>query len=183
MAVFALGEDIPSIDPTAFVHPDATIIGSVVIGPGGSIWPSAVIRADTSVIQIGARTSIQDGSVIHTSAEFPTWIGDDCVVGHLVHIEGAIIEDHCLIGSGAIVLNGAKIGERSLIGAGSLVTPSSTIPPGSLAMGSPARVTGRPVPEGVIDHSVESYRKRAIQFTTELRPLDYTPGQPLIDNQ
>ena len=103
MAIYALGDRVPQIDPTAFVHPDATVIGNVTIGPDSTIWPQAVLRGDYGSITVGARTSIQDGSVIHTTERHPTVIGDDCVIGHLVHVECCTIEDRALVGSGSIV--------------------------------------------------------------------------------
>ena len=100
MTLYALGEERPRIHPDAYIHPEAVLIGEVRLGPGSSVWPGAVIRADNGPIVIGARTSIQDGAVIHTQAVRQTRIGDDCVIGHLVHLEGCVIEDAVLIGSG-----------------------------------------------------------------------------------
>jgi len=109
MAIYALGELEPSIHPEAFVHPDATVIGNVTIGAESSIWPQAVLRGDNGFIVVGDRTSIQDGSVIHTTPFTPTLIGDDCVIGHLVHMESCTIESGALVGSGSIVLHGAMV--------------------------------------------------------------------------
>src|SRR3954464_113175 len=103
MAVYALGEAVPSIHPEAFVHPDATVIGDVTIGAESTVWPQAVLRGDNGTIVVGERTSIQDGSVIHTPPLVPTVIGDDCVIGHLVHMESCTIESGALVGSGSIV--------------------------------------------------------------------------------
>ena len=105
MAIYALGDLEPQIDASAFVHPDAVVIGAVRIGPEASIWPTAVLRGDFGRIDIGARTSIQDGTVLHTTETWSTLVGDDCVVGHNVHAEGCRIGDRCLIGSGSVVLN------------------------------------------------------------------------------
>ena len=121
MAIYALGDRVPTIDPTAFVHPDAVLIGSVTIGAESSIWPAAVLRGDHGDITIGARTSIQDGTVIHTTPECPTKVGDDCVIGHLVHLEGCTIENFALVGSGSTVLHNAVVRSGSLVGAGALV--------------------------------------------------------------
>ena len=99
MTIYALGDKFPTIDPSAFVHPQATIIGDVTIGAESSVWPHAVLRGDASRIVVGARTSIQDGAVIHCTGENETRIGDDCVIGHLVHMEGCTIEDCCLVGT------------------------------------------------------------------------------------
>lgn len=100
MPIYALGDRVPTIDPTAFVHPDAVVIGDVHLGPESTVWPTAVLRGDHGTIRVGARTSIQDGTVIHCTADLPTVVGDECVVGHNAHLEGCTVEDHCLIGSG-----------------------------------------------------------------------------------
>ena len=102
MALYALGDREPEIDPEAFVHPEATIIGNVVIGPGSTIWPQAVLRGDQSRIVIGARTSVQDGAVLHCTRNLWTTVGDDCTIGHLAHLEGCTVEDHALIGTGSV---------------------------------------------------------------------------------
>jgi carbonic anhydrase/acetyltransferase-like protein (isoleucine patch superfamily) len=120
MPLYAFEHHEPRVDPSAFIHPDAVIIGAVTIGAQASIWPAAVLRADFGRIDIGARTSIQDGTVLHTTERWPTVVGADCVVGHNAHLEGCLIEDRCLIGSGAVVLNRAVV--RS--------TPSGRSPPG-----------------------------------------------------
>ncbi len=135
----------PQIDETAFVHAMATVIGQVTIGAESSIWPSASLRGDDEAIVIGARTSIQDGSVVHTYDGWsPAIVGDRCTVGHGVNLHGCTIEDECVIGIGAIVLDGAVVGRRSFVAAGSLITPRTVIPPGSFVLGSPARVV-RPI--------------------------------------
>ena len=100
MAIYALGDVVPSIDPDAYVHPDAVVIGDVTLGPETTVWPSAVLRGDYGAIVVGARTSIQDGTVIHAGPGFPTMVGSGCVVGHLVHLEGCTLEDECLVGIG-----------------------------------------------------------------------------------
>src|ERR1700684_446762 len=106
MTLYALDGERPRIHPEAYVHPQAVLIGEVRLGPRSSVWPGVIIRADNGPIVIGARTSVQDGAVIHTQAVNQTRIGDDCVIGHLVHLEGCIIEDAVLIGSGSVVLEG-----------------------------------------------------------------------------
>ncbi len=116
MPIYALGDLIPLIHDSAYVHPDAVIIGSVVIGPDSTVWPGAVLRGDTGVITVGSRTNIQDGAVIHTHSKHVTTIGNDVVIGHNVHIEGAIIGDASLIGSGSTVLQGSTIGFNALVG-------------------------------------------------------------------
>src|SRR5262245_29983731 len=105
MAVYALGDLVPQVHADAYVHPEAVVIGAVHIGAGASIWPAAVLRGDFGRIEIGRLSSIQDGTVVHTTAEWPTVVGSECVVGHNAHLEGCRIGDGCLIGSGSTVLN------------------------------------------------------------------------------
>lgn len=117
------------------------MIGDVVIGEESSIWYGAVVRGDVMPIRIGARTSIQDNTVIHvTSERFGTSIGNDCTIGHSAIIHACTVEDFCLVGMGSILLDGCRIGRGSLVAAASLVTPGTDIPPDSLVMGSPAKV-------------------------------------------
>lgn len=131
----------PALGKGVFVAETAAIIGDVVIGDQSSVWYSTVLRGDEMPIRIGARTNLQDGTVIHvTSGKFGTTIGDDCTIGHGAIVHACTIEDLCLIGMGAIILDGARVGRGSLVGAGALVTPGTDIPPGSLVLGSPARV-------------------------------------------
>jgi len=124
----------------AFVHPDAVVIGDVTVGPESSVWPQAVLRGDFGSITIGARSSIQDGTVIHAGPGFPTMIGDGCVVGHLVHLEGCTLEDESLAGSGSVVLHWARIGHGATVGANAVVPNNMMVPPGALALGVPAKV-------------------------------------------
>ena len=135
----------PTIGRGVFLAETCAVIGDVEIGDESSIWYSTVVRGDVMPIRIGARTSVQDGTIVHvTAGRFGTTIGSDCTVGHGAIIHACVVEDFCLIGMGAIVLDGARIGRGSLVGAGALVTPGTDIPPGSLVIGSPAKVK-RPV--------------------------------------
>lgn len=140
MPVYALDDLIPVIDPEAYVHPDAVIIGNVVLGPGVSVWPGAVLRGDTGLIRIGDRTNIQDGTIVHTTHDWPTIIGADCVVGHKAHLEGCVVEDRCLIGSGSLVLNQARVHAGAVVAAAALVRGGMAVPAGALAVGVPATV-------------------------------------------
>ena len=140
MPVYALDDLVPVIDPDAYVHPDAVIIGNVQLGPGASVWPGAVLRGDHGLIRIGDRTSIQDGTVVHTTREWPTMIGADCVVGHRAHLEGCVVEDGCLIGSGSLVLNRARVGAGAVVAAAALIREDMVVPPGALAVGVPAAI-------------------------------------------
>jgi carbonic anhydrase/acetyltransferase-like protein (isoleucine patch superfamily) len=174
MAVYALGDLVPSIDPTAYVHPDATVIGRVRLGADVTVWPGAVLRGDFGDIEVGARTSVQDGTVVHTTESWSTVIGADCVVGHNAHLEGCTVEDRCLIGSGSVVLNRATIGTGSVVGAQALVPEDAVIPPHSMALGVPART--RPVdPEqqaGWIDFAVREYVDNGRHYAGALRRID-----------
>ena len=173
MAIYALGDVEPRIDPTAYVHPDAVVIGDVELGPESSIWPSAVLRGDPGGIVIGARTSIQDGTVIHTTPITPTRVGSDCVIGHLVHLEGCVIGNGSLVGSGAIVLNGAVVEEEALVAAGALVSGSMVVPSRAMAMGVPAKLKLDAVdPEHHIQMGVAVYRERGRTYREQLRRLD-----------
>ncbi len=172
MPIYALGDLIPDIHPTAYVHPDAVLIGAVVLGEEASVWPGAVIREDDAPIYVGARTSIQDNSVLHTTFEHPTTVGADCVVGHMVHLEGCVIEDHCLIGSGSIVLHRVRVGTRAVVAANSTLLNGLEVPSGAMAVGTPAVVKeGRARADSTM-YGVISYRDRAVRFRNDLRRLD-----------
>ena len=121
--IYALGEFEPDIVGSAFVHPDAVVIGRVRIGPEASVWPGAVLRGDHGRIDIGPRTSVQDGTVIHCTEDYPTLIGAECVVGHNAHLEGCVVEDRCLIGSGSITLNRARVGTGAIVAAAASASP------------------------------------------------------------
>lgn len=130
----------PQIAPTAFIADSADLIGDVVVGEHASVWFRVVIRGDVNYIRIGARTNIQDGSVLHVMKDIhPLVVGDEVTVGHNVTLHGCTIESRCLIGMGAIILNNARIGEGSIIAAGSLVAENTIVPPRSLFVGSPAQ--------------------------------------------
>lgn len=173
MPIYALGDREPTIHPAAYVHPDAVVIGDVTLGAEASVWPTAVLRGDDGAIRVGARTSIQDGSIIHTTVVQDTVIGDDVTVGHNVHIEAATVGNGALISSGSVVLNGATIGEGAVVAAGAVVSPNATVPPRRMALGVPARVReGYEVPEGYFDHAVQSYVERGKRFRAELRRLE-----------
>jgi carbonic anhydrase/acetyltransferase-like protein (isoleucine patch superfamily) len=160
MTLYALGDERPRIHPTAYVHPDAVLIGEVRVGAQASVWPGAVVRADNGPIVIGARTSIQDGSVIHTQAVHRTQIGADCVIGHLVHLEGCVLEDLVLVGSGAVVLEGVVCRSGSLVGAGAVVPPGTEVPAGAMALGVPARIRPGAVEPSSVAMRAEAYATR-----------------------
>jgi carbonic anhydrase/acetyltransferase-like protein (isoleucine patch superfamily) len=170
--IYALGDRMPQIDPTAFIHPDAVIIGDVTIGPESTVWPSAVLRGDSGGIVIGARTSIQDGTVVHCTRSLTTTIGDNCVVGHNAHLEGCTVEDDCLIGSGSIVLHRAVIRSSSLVGAAALVPNDMEVPSHSMALGVPARLRLDAVVEHQFRASADGYVANGHRYRAELRRLD-----------
>ncbi|MGQ0384691.1 MAG: gamma carbonic anhydrase family protein [Gammaproteobacteria bacterium] len=136
----------PDFGPKVWVHPAATIIGRVEIGEDASIWPGAVLRGDVNLIRIGARTSIQDGSILHVASDrlaggggIPLLVGDDCTVGHRVVLHACTIGNRCLIGMGAILMDGAVLGDEVIVGAGALVPAGKKLPSRTLWVGSPAR--------------------------------------------
>jgi carbonic anhydrase/acetyltransferase-like protein (isoleucine patch superfamily) len=172
MPVYALGELVPSIDPAALVHPDAVLIGAVTVGPDASVWPGAVLRADYGEISVGPRTSVQDGTVVHATAEHPTRIGADCVVGHNAHLEGCTIEDGSLVGSMSVVLHRAVVRTGALVGAGAVVPNDMEVPSGGMALGVPARIRPDRVEPDRFADSVRLYVENARRYRRELRRLD-----------
>jgi len=131
----------PRIHESSYVTDDAIIVGDVEIGEDSSVWYGSVLRGDVNYIRIGARTNIQDQTIIHVSSKgLPTIVEDEVTVGHRVTLHACHVERGCLIGIGAILMDGVRVGAQSLVGAGSLLTPGTQIPPRSLVIGSPARV-------------------------------------------
>jgi carbonic anhydrase/acetyltransferase-like protein (isoleucine patch superfamily) len=174
MPIYALDSLVPQIHPDAFVHPDAVVIGDVRIGAGSSIWPTAVLRADFGKIVVGERTSIQDGTIVHATEEWPTLIGDDCVVGHNAHLEGCTVENRCLVGSGSVVLNRALVQSGSVVAAQALVPEGLKVPVSHMALGVPART--KPIdPERQgewIELAVRLYCENAQRYRRGLRRID-----------
>ncbi len=140
MPVYRLGDLVPRVHPDAYVHAQAVVIGDVTVGAESTVWPSAVLRGDYGTITIGARTSVQDGTVIHAGPGFPTVVGDGCVIGHLAHLEGCTLEDECLVGSGSVVLHHALVRTGATVGANAVVPNGMEVPPGALAVGVPAQM-------------------------------------------
>lgn len=140
----------PVIDATAFIAPGAVVIGRVEIGARVSIWYNCVVRGDYDSIKIGASSNIQDGSVLHEHAGSPLYVGERVTVGHRALLHGCTVEDDAYIGMGAMILNGACIGAGAVVGAGSLVLQGQKVPPGSIAVGSPAKVV-RLLKEGELE--------------------------------
>ena len=128
------------VHPTAFIAPGAVVVGEGTLGEEASVWFNAVIRGDTAPIQIGPRTNVQDGAVLHADENVPCTLGAGVTVGHLALVHGATVADNAMVGMRSVVMNGAVIGECSLVAAGALVTEGTVIPPGSLVIGTPGKV-------------------------------------------
>jgi carbonic anhydrase/acetyltransferase-like protein (isoleucine patch superfamily) len=172
MPIYALGDRVPQIDETAFVHPEAVLIGRVSIGAESTVWPGAVLRGDGAGITVGTRTSIQDGAILHNTEVLPTVVGDDCTVGHLAHLEGCTIEDAALVGTASVVLHEAVIGRGALVGANAVVTGRTVVPPGAMALGVPAKIR-----EGASDldqnlRDAQHYVQRGRRYRAEMRRVD-----------
>ena len=140
MPIYQLGDDIPVIHASAYVAPEATIIGKVILGENVSIWPGVVIRGDNDSIAIGNGSNVQDGTVMHTDRGFPLTVGENVTIGHQVMLHGCTIGDGSLIGIQAVIMNGAAIGKDCLVGAGALVPEGKTYGERKLILGSPARI-------------------------------------------
>ena len=159
---------VPSVDPSAYVDVSAQVIGDVHIGAESSVWMNVVIRGDVHWIRIGTRTNVQDGTVIHVQGTtHPTTIGNDVTIGHGAIVHGCTIEDRCLIGMGAILLNGVRVGADSIVAAGSLLPEGFEVPPRSLVMGSPGKVR-RSLDDTEVA-SIRGYADRYVQYRLEYR--------------
>jgi carbonic anhydrase/acetyltransferase-like protein (isoleucine patch superfamily) len=171
--IYSLDGIVPQIDPTAWVAPDANVIGRVALEAEASIWFGATLRGDNEEIRVGAGSNVQEACVLHTDIGFPLMIGANCTIGHKAILHGCTIGDGSLIGMGAIVLNGAKIGRGCLIGAGALVTEGKEIPDGSLVMGAPGKVVRMLDATGLarLLASAEGYRQNARRFRAGLQAL------------
>ncbi|MBA4047296.1 MAG: gamma carbonic anhydrase family protein [Sphingomonas sp.] len=165
----------PEIDPAgAWIAPSADVIGDVRLGAQSSIWFGAVIRGDNTTITVGARSNVQEGAMLHSDPGAPLTIGADCTIGHHAILHGCTVEDLVLIGMGAIILNRAVIGSGSIVGAGALVTEGKVFPPGSLIVGSPARVV-RPLDEtaqAMLRASAAHYVAKSLACAAGLRRID-----------
>ena len=150
---------MPIIHPTSFIHSTATVCGNVTLGARVSVWANAVIRGDSDTIEVGEDSNIQDGTVVHVDEGVPTKIGKRVGIGHRAIIHGATIEDDCLIAMGAILLNGVHVGTGSIVGAGAVCKEGMRIPPNSLVLGVPGRITRETTLEERerIARTVESY--------------------------
>ena len=157
---------LPRVHPTAFIDDSAQVIGDVEIGEESSVWMAVVIRGDVHRIRIGRRSNVQDGTVVHVmNRTHPTTVGDNVTVGHAALLHGCTIDDRCLIGMGAILLNGAHIGTGSIVAAGTLVVEEMKVPPGSLVMGSPGKVK-RPVTDAELEN-IQALADRYVGYRLE----------------
>ena len=172
MPIYALGSLEPSIADDAYIHPDAVVIGAVTIGPQSSVWPGAVLRGDDGEIRIGSLTSVQDNSVLHTTPDTPTVVGDRCVIGHIVHLEACTISDDVLVGNGSIVLHNVIVHPWAIVAANSVVLDGTEVPSDAIAVGSPATIKEGRVRRDMITSGVESYSTRARRFRSDLRRID-----------
>ena len=173
MAIYQLDDLEPVVHPTAWVADNAHVIGSVKLAEDTSVWFGVVIRGDTSTIQVGKGSNIQDNSVLHADEGMPLAIGEGVTVGHQVMLHGCTVGDNSLIGIGSIVLNGAKIGSNCLVGAGSLVTEGKEFPDGSMIIGSPAKAVRMLSPEQMegLKMSARHYIDNARRYKTGLKKL------------
>ncbi|MGH8017550.1 MAG: gamma carbonic anhydrase family protein [Opitutaceae bacterium] len=152
----------PRVDPTAYVAPGATLIGDVRLGFNCSVWPGTVLRGDINFIEVGEGTNIQDGTIVHLADDHPVRVGKYVTIGHAAMIHACTIEDECLIGMQATILDGAVIGRNSIVGAHALVRQGTIVPPGSLVVGVPATIKPlAPEKQATIRHWAEKYIKVA----------------------
>ena len=176
MSLYALGDLVPQVHPTAFIHPEATIIGQVTLGAGVTIWPAVVLRGDYGAIEIGNDVAVQDGTVVHGNVAQATTVASRCIIGHLAHIEGCTIGEECLIGSGSVVMAGARVGPRAVVGAGAVVRRGTQVPEGAVALGVPARIREGARRPAAFKAAVRRHAQLGERYRQELRLID--PQQP-----
>lgn len=177
MTLYRLDDVTPRISPrAAFIAPNASVTGRIIIEAGASIWFGAVLRGDNEPITIGANANVQDHCVLHTDPGFPLTVGRGCTIGHRVILHGCVIGENSLVGMGAIILNGAVIGKNCLIGAGALITEGAVVPDNSLMVGMPARrirdLDARTTDE--LAQSAEHYVRNGRRFAAGLAALSDT---------
>lgn len=159
MALYALDGVVPQVALSAWVAPNAQVVGDVHLADDSSVWFGVTVRGDTDTITVGRGSNIQDGSVLHADLGMPLVIGEHVTVGHQVVLHGCTIGDGSLVGIGAVVLNGAHIGKNCLVGAGALVTEGKTFPDGSLVIGSPAKAVRQ-----LTDEQIDGLRQSALHY-------------------
>lgn len=173
MAIYQLGDDVPRIDEGAWVADNASVIGRVHLGPDSSVWYGAVLRGDNELVTLGARSNVQECSVLHTDMGYPLVIGDEVTVGHQVMLHGCTVGAGSLIGIQAVVLNGAVIGRGCLVGAGAVVTEGKTFPDHSLILGAPAKAVREITPEQLarLKLSALHYVEKAARHRAQLKRI------------
>ena len=174
MPAYELDGVSPRIDPEAWIAPNATVVGNVEIGPRASVWFGAVLRGDADLIVVGEGSNIQDGAVVHCSSGLPTIIGRNVTLGHLACIEGCVVEDGSLVGTGAIMLQRSRLGTGSILAAGAVLAEGVEVPPGMLAAGVPA-VVKRAVSESAahwVTGPAHHYQENSARFRRGLRAPD-----------
>jgi len=173
MAMYRLGDDSPVVAPSAYVAPNATVVGKVVLGENSTVWFGATLRGDNETISIGAGSNVQDGAVLHTDPGFPLSIGINVSIGHQAMMHGCTVGEGSLIGIQSIVLNGATIGKGCLVGAGALITERKVFPEGCLIIGAPAKA----VRELTVEERenllkvAENYAERGAYYRIRLQKL------------
>ena len=172
MPIYSLGDETPDIDPTAFVHPEAVLIGRVRIGAESTVWAHAVLRGDGAGIVIGARTSVQDGAVLHNTETYRTVVGDNCTIGHLAHLEGCTVEDGALVGTSSVVLHEAVVSRGALVGANAVVTNRMIVPPNAMALGVPAKIRHDASSYEQNMRDAENYVQRGKRYRATMRRVD-----------
>lgn len=172
MPIYSLKGHTPQIHPDAYVAPEAVIIGQVIVGAESTIWPGAVLRGDEGPIEIGERTSVQDGAVIHVTHLDPTIVGNDCTIGHLAHLEGCKIEDGGLVGTAAVVLHRAVVGSWALVAANAVVLADTQIPADALAVGVPAKIKEGASNKEDIALGVAAYVEKGKLYRTEMKKVE-----------
>ncbi len=173
MTLYALGDTHPTVDESAWIAPDANVIGNIRLDAHSSIWFGTTLRGDNELIHVGTGSNVQENCVFHTDMGFPLEIGTNCTIGHKVMLHGCTIGDNSLIGMGTTVLNGAKIGKNCLIGAGALITENKVIPDGSLVMGAPGKVVRELDAQAIemLTASALHYAENAARFRRDLKAL------------
>lgn len=169
--ILDLAGSVPTVAGTAWVAPNAAVVGSVEMGEESSVWYSAVVRADGDFIRIGARSNVQDGAILHADPGFPVTVGEGVTVGHRAVLQGCTMDDEVLVGMGAMILNGASVGRASIVAAGAVLLAGTEVPPGSLVVGAPARIA-RSTSEG----DLQAIRTNAASYValTELHETKRT---------
>jgi len=173
MMIYTLHQRMPQIDPAAWVADNATVVGTVRLAAGSSVWFGCVLRGDNDDLIVGENSNVQDNSVLHTDPGIKLTIGSNCTIGHQVMLHGCTIGDNTLVGIQSVVLNRAVIGRNSIVGAGSLVPEGKQFPDGVLLMGSPAKVVREltPAEMQMLQMVSQVYVRNAQRYREQLRPV------------